>query len=183
MAEKKSPETPGKRAKPAPAKKLDRKKRKPINKGLTTPAKSKKKNKGGRPKIIINYKILDSSILQMCIGEECASILGISYESLNNTLKRDGNGGFLDYFHKKTGVVKLSLRRRQFKIAESGNVGMNIWLGKQYLNQSEPVPEMVTEQQRQAVNDKRLGQLEKLVKLRDSGAFTSEQIKAMADAI
>jgi hypothetical protein len=122
-------------------------------------------------------------INDMCTGEECASVLGMSYVSLNNTLKRDGHKGFLQYFHSKTGIVKHSLRRRQFQMSEQGNVPMTMFLGKQYLNQLEPMHELVTEQHKQAVNDKRLAQLERLVNLRDSGAFSPEQVKAMADDI
>ena len=35
----------------------------------------------------------------------------------------------------------MSLRRQQFKSAEAGNVTMQIWLGKQYLGQTDKVEE------------------------------------------
>ena len=101
------------------------------------PAVKKAKNKGGRPKIDIDYKTLDKLCGIQCTGEECAAILGISYEHLNNQLKRDGNGGFLDYFKQKGAQGKMSLRRKQYEVATSGNPTMLIWLGKQWLGQAE----------------------------------------------
>lgn len=100
--------------------------------------KAENKNKGGRPRIEIDYLKLDQLCAIQCTGEECAAVLGISYEHLNNTLKRDGNGGFLDYFAQKSLFGKASLRRTQYKTAESGNPTMLIWLGKQWLGQKEP---------------------------------------------
>lgn len=44
---------------------------------------------------------------------------------------------------KKFGVNgKISLRRYQFSSAKKGNTAMLIWLGKQYLNQSEKVEQV-----------------------------------------
>tara|TARA_R110002096_G_scaffold310654_1_gene505184 strand:+ start:1616 stop:1996 length:381 start_codon:yes stop_codon:yes gene_type:complete len=95
------------------------------------------KDKGGRPKKPIDYTKLDAMCAIHCTGEECAAILGVSYEHLNNQLKRDGNGGFLDYFKVKGSNGKMSLRRKQYDQAMSGNATMLIWLGKQWLNQSD----------------------------------------------
>ena len=95
------------------------------------------KNLGGRPKKPIDYATLDKLCGIQCTGEECAAILGISYEHLNNQLKRDGNGGFLDYFKQKGAQGKMSLRRKQYEVATSGNPTMLIWLGKQWLGQAE----------------------------------------------
>ena len=104
-----------------------------------------KKNKGGRPEKPIDYNQLQKLCAIQCTGEECASLLECSYEHLNNQLKKDGHGGFLDYFKKHSATGKASLRRRQYKAAvEDGNVPMMIWLGKQYLGQKEP--EKATEQ-------------------------------------
>lgn len=94
-------------------------------------------NKGGRPRYKIDYGLLDNLCAIQCTGEECASVLGVDYDTLNRNLKHDGHGGFADYFAKKSGAGKASLRRRQFKTAEEGNPTMLIWLGKQYLGQSE----------------------------------------------
>lgn len=50
---------------------------------------------------------------------------------------------FSEVFKRKREKGKVSLRRRQYEIATNGNVSMLIWLGKQWLNQTEKpaVPE------------------------------------------
>jgi len=95
------------------------------------------KNKGGRPRAVIDYTKLKSLCKIHCTGDECAAILDMDYETLNTALKRDGHGGFLDFFRKHSSGGKASLRRRQFRAAEDGNVTMQIWLGKQYLGQTD----------------------------------------------
>ena len=85
----------------------------------------------------IDYKKLDAMCAIQCTGEECASILGMDYDTLNAALKRDGNTGFSDYFKIKSATGKMSLRRKQYNLAESGNATMLIWLGKQWLGQCE----------------------------------------------
>lgn len=102
-------------------------------------AKLPKVNKGGRPTKPIDYTKLDAMCAIHCTGEECAAILGVSYEHLNNQLKKDGNVGFLDYFRIKGSNGKMSLRRKQFDQAMSGNATMLIWLGKQWLGQCEKI--------------------------------------------
>lgn len=113
------------------------------------PVKRKKKvvkDKGGRPTKPIDYSRLDAMCAIHCTGEECAAILDVSYEHLNNQLKKDGNGGFLDYFAQKGANGKMSLRRKQFDQAMSGNSTMLIWLGKQWLGQSDKHEEVNKEE-------------------------------------
>ena len=97
----------------------------------------KLKNKGGGVIKEIDYTKLDAMCAIQCTGEECAAILGIDYDTLNNGLKRDGKGGFSEYFKLKGASGKMSLRRKQFEQASSGNSTMLIWLGKQWLGQAE----------------------------------------------
>ncbi len=101
-------------------------------------AAKKEKNKGGAPKKPIDYPKLDQLCAIHCTGEECAAMLDCSYEHLNNTLKADGHGGFLDYFKQKSANGKMSLRRKQYtKAVDEGNPTMLIWLGKQWLGQKD----------------------------------------------
>lgn len=93
------------------------------------------KNKGGRPRKAIDWEQLEKLCAIHCTGEECASVLGVSYDALNDAIKRKGYSGFPEYFKKYSGPGKASLRRMQFRAAESGNATMLIWLGKQYLGQ------------------------------------------------
>lgn len=108
------------------------------------------KNKGGRPRYIVDYEKLQPLCEIQCTGEECANILKTSYETLNLRLHEDYAAklvedpdydeidfadGFQDYFKKHSSTGKASLRRMQFKAAQSGNNTMLIWLGKQHLDQ------------------------------------------------
>jgi len=95
------------------------------------------KNKGGRPRINLDYEKLDKLCAIMCTGEEIASILNIDYDTLNRALKRDKHGGFADYYKNKSANGKMSLRRVQMKQALDGNTTMLVWLGKQHLDQSD----------------------------------------------
>lgn len=95
------------------------------------------KNKGGRPRKQVDYSKLDAMCAIHCTGEECASLLEMDYEALNRALKRDGHGGFKEYFKVKGANGKMSLRRKQYDQAMSGNSTMLIWLGKQWLGQSD----------------------------------------------
>ena len=97
----------------------------------------RKNNRGGRPQSQIDYEILDELCSLQCTGEEAASVLKIDYDTLNAALKRDGHIGFSEYLGKKRGKGKESLRRCQWKAAMAGNTTMLIFLGKQYLGQSD----------------------------------------------
>ena len=81
------------------------------------------------------YDELKKLVSLHCTGEECAAFFDMDYDTLNRILKDDGHGGFSDYYKKNSSFGKMSLRRSQWKAAESGNVSMLIWLGKQMLGQ------------------------------------------------
>lgn len=104
--------------------------------------KTAEKNVGGRPPKIVDWITLEKLVGFQCTGEECASVLRMDYEVLNNHIKRKYKYGFQEYLKKKGGLGRASLRRRQFKMAEN-NVSMAIWLGKQYLGQTDKVEEKV----------------------------------------
>ena len=99
--------------------------------------KSKKKDGFGRPPIDIDLNIVKKLCEIQCTGEEIASVLGINYETLLERIKEEGYNTFPEYFKKHCGKGKASLRRYQWKNAEKGNAAMQIWLGKQYLDQKE----------------------------------------------
>ena len=90
-----------------------------------------------RPIITIDYEVVDKLCHIQCTGEEIASVLGIDYDTLQRAVKRDHKKSFAEYSEQKRSGGKASLRRMQWKAAESGNTTMLIWLGKQMLNQSD----------------------------------------------
>lgn len=92
---------------------------------------------GGRPKKVLNEEgkeAVKKLSTMMCTDEEIAMFLGVSPDTLTNS-----NNAETFAECKKEGQAngKVSLRRMQFKSAERGNVTMQIWLGKQWLNQTE----------------------------------------------
>ena len=94
------------------------------------------KPKLGRPKKHIDLELVEKLAHIQCTYAEIASTLGISVDTLQRnehfaaTYKRGAEGG------------RKSLRRMQFESANRGNVTMQIWLGKQYLGQSDQRTEL-----------------------------------------
>ena len=103
--------------------------------------KAEPKNKGGRPRYEVDYETLDKLCGIQCTGEECAAILKVDYDTLDRALKRDKKGGFTEYFAQKGAFGKMSLRRKQYDQAMTGNSTMLVWLGKQWLGQTDRVEE------------------------------------------
>lgn len=92
------------------------------------------KNKGGRPKKVIDYKLVEELASIMCTQEEISKVLDISVR----TLQRDDK--FSRVYKKGLEDGKSSLRRNQFKLSAT-NASMAIWLGKQYLGQRDKFDE------------------------------------------
>lgn len=85
----------------------------------------------GRPKIPIDYKVVEKLSHIQCTQEEIGQYLGINVR----TLQRDAE--FRRTYKKGMDEGKSSLRRMQWKAAETGNSTMMVWLGKQYLHQTD----------------------------------------------
>lgn len=73
-----------------------------------------------------------------CTESEICSFFGTTDKTLNKWIKRQYGTDFSEAYKKFSEEGKISLRRAQFKSAvERENVSMQIWLGKQYLGQSD----------------------------------------------
>ena len=90
------------------------------------------KNKGGRPKKVIDYNAVEKLASLQCTQEEIATFLELSVR----TLQRDEE--FCRLYKKGQESGKMSLRRIQYKLAEK-NASMAIFLGKQYLGQKDVI--------------------------------------------
>ena len=103
--------------------------------------KETKKNLGGRPSKLplINQEHFEGMCRIQCTKDEICGILDIDEGTLTKWCKETYNLGFSDIYKKKSSTGKMSLRRQQFKSAENGNVTMQIWLGKQYLGQTDKI--------------------------------------------
>ena len=94
---------------------------------------SEKKNKGGRPKKELDYELIEELAMIQCTQEEIASCLKVNV----STLKRDEK--FCTIYKQGQEQGKKSLRRWQFDAAKKGNSAILIWLGKQYLGQTDKI--------------------------------------------
>lgn len=89
------------------------------------------KNGGGRPKKVIDYTAVEKLASIMATQEEIAAWMDCNVL----TLQRDEM--FCSVYKRGIEKGKMSLRRQQYKLADSGNPTMCIWLGKQYLGQKD----------------------------------------------
>lgn len=91
-----------------------------------------------RPRKEIDKSQFEKLCGLQCTKEEICSFFNVTDKTLESWCKREYEEGFSEVFKQKRGVGKISLRRNQFRLAEK-NANMAIWLGKQYLNQCEPM--------------------------------------------
>ncbi len=115
---------------------------------------AKRKPKTGRPRIDLDMELLAKLCSIQCTQAECANVLGVSQSTLQRRLDEETGDGFEPFFDLHSAEGKVSLRRAQFKAAlgtpavkatettlavqaRQPNITMQIWLGKQYLDQKD----------------------------------------------
>ncbi len=69
-----------------------------------------------------------------CTEDEICAVFSVSEDTLLRWCKRIYKKNFADVFKEKRAYGTASLRRSQWRMAET-NASMAIWLGKQYLGQ------------------------------------------------
>ena len=89
----------------------------------------------GSPRIDIDKETVEKLSSMQCTIEEIAGWFDCSVDTIENRVKEWGYKNFSEYFSIKRSKGKISLRRKQYETAMSGNPTMLIWLGKQYLKQ------------------------------------------------
>jgi hypothetical protein len=94
-------------------------------------------NKVGRPKAIIDWQKVGQMCEAGCSAFGIASSLGIDDETLKKRCLVDNKCSFSEFAQQKRAKGNELLRMKQFQTAMSGNVTMQIWLGKNRLGQSE----------------------------------------------
>ena len=94
---------------------------------------------GGRPISKLDKNQFESLCALQCTLEEISAFFGVSDTTLWRWCKREYKASFEDIYKKKSAAGKMSLRREQWRSAEKGNVTMQIWLGKQWLGQTDKV--------------------------------------------
>lgn len=91
-----------------------------------------------RPRIEIDQKQFEQLCSIQCTLNEIAGFFNCSTDTIERWCEREYGESFADIYGKKRGIGKISLRRSQFRMAET-NATMAIWLGKQYLGQRDVV--------------------------------------------
>ena len=95
-------------------------------------------NPNGRPLTQINQSEFEGCCRVLCTEREICDIFGVCEDTLNVWCKRTYGNTFSDTYKKLSSGGKKSLRRYQFELAEK-NATMAIWLGKQWLGQTDEV--------------------------------------------
>lgn len=89
-----------------------------------------------RPKLKIDKNVFEDLCELQCTLPEFSSFLHVSEDTIERWCQRTYKRNFAEVFAEKRGAGKVSLRRSQFRLAET-NPTMAIWLGKQYLGQTD----------------------------------------------
>lgn len=101
--------------------------------------------KGGVKGNAINQDQFEKLAKMLCTGEEISAFFGVSYDTLNEWCKQNYEETFVKVIKRFNDAGRASLRRIQFKIAEKGNSSMAIFLGKQYLGQTDKAEQTTLE--------------------------------------
>jgi hypothetical protein len=112
---------------------------------MTLP-KDKPKFKTGRPRLDIDWEMVDKLLMADCPGTDVAAYFGISHHTLYDNVAKKFGMPFTNYREQKKAKGDDLLRAKQFETAMKGNVVMQIWLGKQRLGQREPSPILTTQE-------------------------------------
>lgn len=97
----------------------------------------KVKRTRGRPQADVDWEIVKNLFKIQCSAHEAAAVLGINRHTLGRSCERDFGITISELKEQYSEAGKASLRRMQWRVAESDNPTMLIWLGKQYLKQAD----------------------------------------------
>ena len=93
--------------------------------------------KTGRTPAVIDWDTEGKLLEADCKTVDIARQLGISEDTLTRRCKRDLDVPFAVFSQQKKMLGDNLLRAKQYQTAMSGNVTMQIWLGKQRLGQTD----------------------------------------------
>lgn len=97
---------------------------------------------GGRPKKEIDKVSFEKLCGLHCTKAEICAFFDVTDKTLDRWCKRTYRQSFSAVFKQKQDYGKISLRRSQWRLAET-NATMAIWLGKNLLGQTDkPVQDM-----------------------------------------
>lgn len=91
----------------------------------------------GRPPKEIDKEQFEKLCEIQCTSDEICEVLDVTDKTLTGWCRRTYDKSFSEVFSKKRKRGFASLRRHQYEEAKNGSTTMLIWLGKQWLGQSE----------------------------------------------
>lgn len=105
------------------------------------------RTKGAKTGVVgnnINQATFENLCSIMCTREEICSVLNVVDSTLWMWCKETYGETFEKVAERFRNVGKASLRRSQFQLAEK-NPTLSVWLGKQYLGQTDKIEETTIE--------------------------------------
>lgn len=100
---------------------------------------TKERRKGAsmaRPRVEIDRETFEGLCEIQCTADEIAHFFRCSVDTVERWCKREYGRSFAEAYKNYSAGGKISLRRAQFRLAQK-NASMAIWLGKQYLGQTD----------------------------------------------
>lgn len=91
----------------------------------------------GRPEKKVNWEQFDRLASYQCTQEEIAAEMGIDLDTIANHCLKDFGINFSEFWQQKKRLGRVKIRKVQLTLAEQGSAAAAIWLGKQYLNQTD----------------------------------------------
>jgi hypothetical protein len=88
-----------------------------------------------RPKAKIDLAEVEKLSMMQCTDEEIAAWFCVTARTI---ARRRKMRPFREAMERGRAKGRISVRRMQMKLLESGNATMGVWLGKQMLGQTEP---------------------------------------------
>lgn len=93
----------------------------------------------GRPCKEIDKAEFEKLCAIQCTLDEICGWFDVSKKTLEAWCKRTYGDTFSTIFNQKRGIGKISLRRAQYQSAMGGNSALLIWLGRNWLGQTDKV--------------------------------------------
>lgn len=105
---------------------------------------TKTKGKGGRPKKYIDKQLFEQLCGLQCTLEEMEAFFNCDHKTIARWCRETYEGKrFSQVFREKRQIGKISLRRKQLRLAER-SAAMAIFLGKNYLGQKDEPEEVAS---------------------------------------
>lgn len=102
------------------------------------------KRKAGRPEKEFSRKQFENLCAMQCTQAEICAFFECDHKTLTKWVKKEYGADYSQVVKEKAEIGKISLRRYQFSQA-SKSPSMAIWLGKQYLGQTDKIEATVAE--------------------------------------